>query len=248
MNATDALDDAVFIADVHLSPARPRRSATFRRFLESLAARPPGALFVLGDLFDYWIGFRQLAEFEKTGVIAAFNALSCPVWLLHGNRDFMISRRTAGALGARLGGERLSVRLAGRPALLLHGDQLLANDSRYMFYRRLVRSRLAKVLLHAMPYRFRHVLARGLRRQSSMSVRRKARHAAHTLGPSRKSLVDVFRAGFRIVVAGHLHRFVDETFVVDGVDRRLLVLPVWRDDVGACLRLNGGDFSLVSFP
>ena len=114
---------ALFIADLHLSPDRPGTTRAFLDFLERRASRAE-ALYILGDLFEAWIGDDDPSELART-VIDALQRLSrggTALFFLHGNRDFLVGRRFGRKTGAQLLPEVHVANLYGQPVLLLHGD------------------------------------------------------------------------------------------------------------------------------
>ncbi len=115
----------LFISDLHLDPRRPAMTGLLRKFLEQ-PAREAEALYILGDLFEAWIGDDDDAEPGPT-VAAALRTLTdvgVPVYFLHGNRDFLLGERFAAASGVQLLPESAVIELTGEPVLLLHGDTL----------------------------------------------------------------------------------------------------------------------------
>ncbi len=129
-----------FISDLHLDDRRPAATRAFLQFLESTAAGAD-ALYILGDLFEYWLGDDAPTPVGRT-VAPALQALSrsgVPVFFCHGNRDFLLGRDYAQACGMRLLGEEKVVDLYGTPTLLLHGDTLCTDDVGYQQVRKMLR-------------------------------------------------------------------------------------------------------------
>src|SRR4051812_24543713 len=132
-----ALRPAVFVSDLHLAPARPALVAAFHAFCSG-PARSAAAVYVLGDLFDAWIGDDQLKEPLAAGVARALRsvcAAGVPVGVMRGNRDLLLGRRFVQAAGATLLPEQIVVTLSGTPTLLLHGDELCTDDVSYQRFR-----------------------------------------------------------------------------------------------------------------
>jgi UDP-2,3-diacylglucosamine hydrolase len=122
----------LFISDLHLSAERPE---TIRLFLDFLSgkARQADALYILGDLFEVWLG-DDLIMPEYQPVLSALRELvdsGTPVYVMHGNRDFLLGKAFEQATGCRLIGDPLVIDLHGSPTLLMHGDLLCTDDSPY---------------------------------------------------------------------------------------------------------------------
>ena len=187
---------ALFISDLHLSPARPALVAAFDAFCAG-PARVAAAVYVLGDLFDAWIGDDQLREPLAAHVAAALRAVAAagvPVAVMAGNRDVLLGRDFADAAArAALLPERIVVDVAGAPTLLLHGDELCTGDVAYQRYRAIAAIPAGGAASSRCPTRFAAASPRGCggraaqppppsRRRSSTSIpapsrRRSARRA-----------------------------------------------------------------------
>src|SRR5258706_507630 len=132
----------LFISDLHLSPDTPVATETLLQFLRKTAPAAD-ALYVLGDLFEYWIGDEGLAQPFAQEVARAFHVLtqdSVPVYFMHGNRDFLLGERFALASGMKLLPDPTLVDLHGTRTLLMHGDTLCSDDVEYQKFRAMVRN------------------------------------------------------------------------------------------------------------
>src|SRR5689334_407514 len=131
-----------FISDLHLCEARPDINRVFFEFLRG-PARAAESLYILGDLFEYWAGDDDLGDPFNAGVVAALAGLvghGVPIFLMHGNRDFVIGEAFARASGVTLLPDPALLRLDGQPVLLMHGDTLCTLDQEYQAFRRKARS------------------------------------------------------------------------------------------------------------
>jgi UDP-2,3-diacylglucosamine hydrolase len=142
----------LFISDLHLSGERPAINRRFFAFLREQATRA-SALYVLGDLFEYWIGDEELdaADADPLGrkVAEAFGALSrrgIGVRLMHGNRDFLLGKRFCDVSGARLLEDPAVEKVGGARTLLMHGDTLCTDDIDYQAWRGIARPRSGEFL------------------------------------------------------------------------------------------------------
>jgi UDP-2,3-diacylglucosamine hydrolase len=161
----DSVRAVDFISDLHLSEGLP---ATFAAWELYLARTSADAVFILGDLFEVWVGddMRSLGfESRCVGVLAAA-AAKRPVWVQHGNRDFLLGDDFAAAAGVRLLGDPASVTAFGRTVLLTHGDALCIDDVPYQLFRQQVRSEAWQRQMLAQPLEARLALAAKMRAAS----------------------------------------------------------------------------------
>ena len=185
-------------------------------------------MYLLGDLFDQWIGDDQLREPLASGVAKALKSVAdsgVPVGIIVGNRDFLLGQRFASAAGATLLPDQIVVDVAGTPTRLSHGDEMCTSDVAYQRFRRITRERRGYFL--ALPYFARHAIGNWLRGRS---------RAATALKP--ESILDVepsaVDAAFRSanvarMIHGHTHRPAHHRHVVDGRNCERYVLADWYD-------------------
>jgi UDP-2,3-diacylglucosamine hydrolase len=218
---------ALFISDLHLCPSRPQINRIFLRFLES-EARSAQALYILGDLFEYWAGDDDLGDPFNAGIVAALARLSASgvsVGLMHGNRDFIIGDAFARASGARLLPDPTLVDLYGTPTLLLHGDTLCTLDSEYQAFRRTARSPDWIRGLLAKPLAARKLEIEALRARSE---REKGRKSAEIMDVSSAQVEAVLRAhAYPQMIHGHTHRPARHLHNIDGHPCERWVLADW---------------------
>lgn len=199
---------AWFISDLHLTPAMPRTLAAFERALER-AAMQAHALFILGDFFEFWIGDDETGTPFAADVAAALRTLATggvAVYLMHGNRDFLLGERFAAAAGATLLPDPTVIRCAGRRVLLSHGDMLCTDDARYMRFRRLTRNRWVQRAFLALPLAARLSVARRLRADSEAG-RARPQQPRNYGDVAPQAVAGLMRAsGTDLLVHGHTHR------------------------------------------
>jgi UDP-2,3-diacylglucosamine hydrolase len=219
----------LLLSDLHLSPARPELAAAFGAFCAG-PARNAAAVYILGDLFDAWIGDDQLREPLAAGVardLADVAKSGVPVCLMRGNRDFLLGPRFAAAAGATLLPEETIVDLAGTRTLLLHGDELCTDDVRYQRYRAMTHDPAWQRRVLALPYFARRALAAWMRRKSRAAT---ARKSESILDVSFVAVEAAFRiAGVTRMIHGHTHRPARHHLVVDGRECERHVLADWYD-------------------
>jgi len=228
------MGESLFIADLHLAPERP---ATIERFLGFLDGRARRAerLFILGDLFDAWIGDDDDAPpyARIRSALRALSASGVSCLLMHGNRDFLIGRRFARDTGCRLLADPHRTDLAGAPTLLMHGDLLCTGDLAYQRFRRRVRNPLVRRLFLWKPLERRRAIAADYRRRSGAATALKA----ETIMDVNPSEVErrLRRSGATRLIHGHTHRPADHHFELDGRAVSRLVLADWHEDRGEAL-------------
>ena len=231
----------LFISDLHLSPDTPAATDTLLHFLRKTAPAAD-ALYVLGDLFEYWIGDEGLAQPFAQEVARAFHALAqggVPVYFMHGNRDFLLGERFALASGMTLLADPTVVDLHGTPTLLMHGDTLCSNDVEYQKFRAMVRNPAWQQAFLAKPLDERVRMAREVRGKSEQSKQVKDM-AIMDVTPA--SVDSAFRAhAYARLIHGHTHRPARHEHKVDGRDCERWVLADWYDhgsyllcDAGGC--------------
>jgi UDP-2,3-diacylglucosamine hydrolase len=213
--------------------------AAFESFCAT-SARAAAGLYVLGDLFDQWVGDDQLREPMAARIAAALRGVAdsgVPVGIIVGNRDFLLGKRFAEAAGATLLPEQIVVDVAGTPTLLMHGDELCTSDVAYQRFRRISHDRRWQSSFLALPY--------GLRRGFANWLRRKSREATavkpEDILDVESSAVDTaFRkANVARIVHGHTHRPAHHRLVVDGRACERHVLADWYDR-GTYLEFGAG--------
>jgi len=227
---------ALFVSDCHLSPERPHIMDCFAGFLRGRARRA-GQLFILGDLFDYWIGDDDPAE-EFAGVFRELAALGAriPVWFIAGNRDFMAGAQFARRTGCRLLPD-LHVFNADRPTLLMHGDLLCTADITYQRYRRVIRHPLTMAAARRLFWRSDSAMRR---RQSSLSRRAMAGKSEAVMDVEQRAVTACMRRfSVRRLIHGHTHRPAIHDFTLDGEPAQRIVLGDWYEQ-GSVLELDNG--------
>lgn len=226
----------LLVSDLHLSAARPEQSALFLRFLREQA---PGAasLYVLGDLFEYWIGDDALAAAEGDSlgrdVAAALRAVAgggTAVRLMHGNRDFLLGPAFCEAAGATLLPDPVVIDIGGVPTLLMHGDTLCTDDADYQAWRQVARSADWQREFLAQPLDARQAAMQALRERSARAI---AEKPAAVMDVNAGAVAEAFRRhGTRRLIHGHTHRPARHAHVVDGAPCERWVLPDWYADGG----------------
>jgi len=235
----------LLISDLHLQEERPDIT---RAFLDLLAtrARSAQALYILGDFFEAWIGDDAMTPYQAS-ICQALRALSdtgTQVFLMHGNRDFLIGQAFCKAAGATLLPAPSVVELGGEPVLLMHGDSLCTRDEGYMKLRRYLRNPVSLWVLRHLPLRTRHKLARKLRSESRAQTRMKANDIVDVTPEEVPRVMQ--QHGVRTLVHGHTHRPAIHKLMVGDAPARRIVLGDW-DRQGWALQVDEQGFQLAPF-
>lgn len=194
-----------FISDLHLSSARPQLTAALQQFLASTLS-PGDSLYILGDLFDVWVGDDALDDCSHQ-VAALLNQCSqrgISLFFIHGNRDFLLGSRFAQMAGMQLLAESTVIDLYGCPTLLMHGDSLCTQDLPYMAFRRKSRSWWWPRLVLLTPRWYRLKRAAAYRAHSQMAKQQKS---AAIMDVTAEEVVRVMAEhGVQRLIHGHTHR------------------------------------------
>ena len=226
----------LLISDLHLEEQRPDITRAFLHFLQT-RARQAEALYILGDFFEVWVGDDGMSPFQHD-IARALRELSdagTRIFLMHGNRDFLIGRAFCREAGCTLLKDPSIVRLNGEPVLLMHGDSLCTLDVGYMKLRRLLRNPLSLFILRHLPLTTRRKLARKLRSESRAQTRMKAREIIDVTPDEVPRIMA--EHGVRTLIHGHTHRPAEHALEVNGQSARRIVLGDW-DSQGWALQID----------
>ncbi|HSN21483.1 MAG TPA: UDP-2,3-diacylglucosamine diphosphatase [Usitatibacter sp.] len=221
----------LFISDLHLDPSRPAIVAQFERFLSGVV---PGAdaLYVLGDLFEYWVGDDGLALPFPRRIAAQIHAAAreVPSYFMHGNRDFLAAQRFAEATGMKLLDDPTAIDLYGTRTLLLHGDTLCTGDTRYQAFRAQVRDPAWQKATLALPIDQRLALANRMRMESEGT---KQATSLEIMDVAPEAVERAFAdSACDLMIHGHTHRPARHALRVGGRERVRWVLPDWYERGG----------------
>jgi UDP-2,3-diacylglucosamine hydrolase len=236
----------LLISDLHLTEERPEANERFITLLEE-KGRAAGALYILGDFFEYWIGDDDLAEPFNAVIASLLKDLTrrgVPVYLMHGNRDFLIGEGFCAATGASLLQDPTVLEIAGVKTLLMHGDTLCTDDLDYQAWRRKARDPAFQAAFLAKPLDERRQQVHQMREQSRQVVQEKAAEIMDVNDEAvRRALRD---HGVRRLIHGHTHRPGRHAIEVDGERCERWVLPDWYGR-GGYLQVESGEPKLVQF-
>lgn len=231
----------LFISDLHLDPSRPAITALFLEFLRDEAAQAE-ALYVLGDLFEAWVGDDDDSELARTigSALRALHDGGVPVFLMRGNRDFLLGPDFAGKTGVRLLADPCVISLYDQPTLLMHGDLLCSDDLAYLAFRQQVRD----------PGWQEQFLAQSLEQRRAFAGQARAASQSHQEGLRDDGKLDAItdvnlatvenameRFGVTRLIHGHTHRPEIHALRVDDHSAHRIVLGDWYRQ-GSVLRAS----------
>ncbi len=215
-----------FVSDLHLDAAHPEIGAQFLDFLQN-DARDADAVYILGDLFEVWVGDDD-PDPHKAAVADALRALvndGVPVAFLHGNRDFLVGAAFAERSGVTLMDDPTVLTLSGRRVLVSHGDALCTDDVEYQAFRAMVRDEAWQQQFLAMPLDARIAMAAQAREASKTSM---AGKSAEIMDVNRNAVDRLMRDhGVDLLIHGHTHRPAIHEFDLDGRPAQRIVLGDW---------------------
>jgi UDP-2,3-diacylglucosamine hydrolase len=235
-----------FISDLHLAAERPAATHAFHVFLRDVAPAAD-ALYILGDLFEYWAGDDDLSDPFNARVVAALAAVveRIPVYLTHGNRDFLLLDGFARASGVRLLPDPYVLDLYGTRTLLMHGDLLCTDDRRYQAFRRVVRNRLVQRIALLLPLARRKALVGGARRMSTRETQAKS---MNIMDVNQAAVASALReSGCGRLIHGHTHRPARHEHLVDARRCERWVLSDWYHH-GQYLRVGPDACESIELP
>jgi len=235
-----------FISDLHLSAKQPHIMRLFLHFMQHIVPKAD-ALYILGDLFDYWAGDDDLDNpFHQQVTHALHTAASSGVrlFIMHGNRDFLMAGKLADACQATLLDDPVLIDLYGTTALITHGDTLCADDIEYQSYRNLVRNPIWQQQFLVQPLENRKSLIEELRTHSENEKQQKD---DALMDVTETAVAELLRNhGYPRLIHGHTHRPMCHLHKVDNHECERWALGDWRE-TGSALRCDANSCSLETF-
>ncbi|MFB0998660.1 MAG: UDP-2,3-diacylglucosamine diphosphatase, partial [Colwellia sp.] len=194
-----------FIADLHLAQNRPDITACFLSFLENDAPKAQ-TLYILGDLFEYWIGDDDKNPFviEVANALKTLNLLGTHIYFIHGNRDFLLGKRFAKACGMQLLPEKDLIDLYGKPVLIMHGDTLCTRDIAYQAFRKKSRSWWWQAIIKNLPLFVRKTIAENYRKKSASATALKSQEIMDVTETEVICQLELHNS--QLLIHGHTHR------------------------------------------
>lgn len=236
----------LFIADLHLCTEEPAITAGFLRFLAG-EARQADALYILGDLFEAWIGDDDPNPLhrEMAAAIKALVESGVPCFFIHGNRDFLIGKRFARESGMTLLPQEKVLDLYGRRVLIMHGDTLCTDDAGYQAFRAKVHQPWLQTLFLALPLFIRKRVAVRMRAGSKAANSNKSLAIMDVNKHAVVAEMEKYRVQW--LIHGHTHRPDVHALTVNGEPAFRVVLGAWHRE-GSMVKVTPDDVELIAFP
>lgn len=226
--------ETLFISDLHLTIERPDITRKFIKLLTTRAIQTK-ALYILGDLFDTWIGDDDFSPPINTVKknLKALTTAGIPVFYIHGNRDFLIGQRFSEQTGVTLLDEYTVIDLYGIPTLLTHGDLLCTDDLPYQAFRIKSHSREWQENVLSKPLILRLIYARWYRLRSFFHKRKKSQDI---MDVNQRTVIQVMEK-YKVyrLIHGHTHRPAVHDLQIHGQAAQRFVLAEWKKDSASLL-------------
>ncbi|MGL4830443.1 MAG: UDP-2,3-diacylglucosamine diphosphatase [Vibrio sp.] len=238
----------LFISDLHLSPNQPEITASFIQFMREEAPKAD-ALYVLGDLFDFWIGDDDPTPFAKQ-IKAEFKQLTqqdIPCYFIKGNRDFLVGTRFAQETGIQILPDEAVIDLYGQKAVVLHGDTLCTQDTRYLAFRKKVHQPWLQYLFAMLPF----FLRRKIVRKIQSDIRDDKQHKSMMIMDVTPSeVLDVMLSHqVDLMIHGHTHRPAIHQIPTTAPHNKIrIVLGDWYNQSSVLVYSKLAGYALTSEP
>jgi UDP-2,3-diacylglucosamine hydrolase len=221
---------SLFISDLHLHESRPLITRAFFNFLET-KVKSADALYILGDFFDAWIGDDDDQPLISQVALALAKTADAgtKIYIMHGNRDFLIGEKFAHQAHAELIPEETVINLYGTPTLLLHGDSLCTADTDYMQFRSMVRDVNWQSQFIGQPLNVRRAIAQDLRTKSSEMNSLKAEDILDVTASEVEAMFQKYKTP--LMIHGHTHRPARHYHQINNQQFERIVLGDWHDSL-----------------
>jgi UDP-2,3-diacylglucosamine hydrolase len=235
-----------FIADLHLTQNRPDITACFLRFLKSDAPQAQ-QLYILGDLFEAWIGDDDDSDYLNTiaEALAALSNQGTTIYFIHGNRDFLLGQRFAKKSAMILLPEVDLIDLYGKPVVIMHGDTLCTRDIGYQKFRKKSRSWWWQAFAKSLPLFYRKKLASDYRQKSAAATSVKSQEIMDVTPDEVVKCLEAYHS--QLLIHGHTHRPAVHELNANNNDAKRIVLGDWYEQ-GAWLKVTPTNMELMNTP
>jgi len=235
-----------FIADLHLCENRPDISACFLRFLKNDAIEAE-KLYILGDLFEAWVGDDDDSPYLKTiaGALTQLSLSGTKIFYIHGNRDFLLGKRFAKKANMNLLPEIDTIDLYGRHVVIMHGDTLCTRDIDYQAFRKKSRSWWWQMAVKSLPLFLRKKMAANYRKKSTVATAMKSQEIMDVTDVEVINCLEKYKS--QLLIHGHTHRPAVHKVIANDADAERIVLGDWYEQ-GAWLKVTPDSIELLNQP
>jgi len=235
-----------FIADLHLCENRPDISACFLRFLKNDAIEAE-KLYILGDLFEAWVGDDDDSPYLKTiaGALTQLSLSGTKIFYIHGNRDFLLGKRFAKKANMNLLPEIDTIDLYGRHVVIMHGDTLCTRDIDYQAFRTKSRSWWWQMAVKSLPLFLRKKMAANYRKKSTVATAMKSQEIMDVTDVEVINCLEKYKS--QLLIHGHTHRPAVHKVIANDADAERIVLGDWYEQ-GAWLKVTPDSIELLNQP
>lgn len=235
-----------FIADLHLAQNRPDITACFLRFLENEATKAQ-TLYILGDLFEAWIGDDDDSDFVATiaNALTTLSNFGAKIYYIHGNRDFLLGQRFAQKSSMILLPEVDLIQLYGQAVVVMHGDTLCTKDIAYQEFRKKSRTWWWQAMIKSLPLFVRKKIAANYRKRSAAATSMKSQDIMDVTPEEVVNCLESYRS--QLLIHGHTHRPAVHALDANGNKAQRIVLGDWYEQ-GAWLKVTPTSMELMNQP
>jgi len=234
----------LFISDLHLDDRRPETTVLLQKFLQEEAVNAD-ALYILGDLFEFWLGddVPSKCSLEVATALSSLSDKGVPCYFMHGNRDFLLQHDYAKSAGMTLLAEEHVADLYGEQVLLMHGDSMCTDDIPYQQFREMVRDTAWQNGFLAMSPQERLQVALQAR---DASAEHKDNVSMDIMDVNQDEVLAAFeRHGVQRMIHGHTHRPAVHELEIAKQPAQRIVLGDWYTQ-GSVLRVTPGNYELTA--
>lgn len=236
----------IFIADLHLSPTEPKITGLFIKFAKEIAPQAD-ALYILGDLFKFWAGDDDNSAFNKQ-IKLTLKTISnkIPVYLMPGNRDFILGKNFAKESGCILISDPYKIDLYNKPTLLTHGDILCTKDTKHNIFRAITRLPHGIAIFLKLPLKFRIWLASRIQKYSAKTKLSKNKNCLLPQIIAIKKLINNYNSNQ--IIHGHIHKIEEAEFTINNQKIKRISLGEWNDSGNILIYYQNGQYEFKTLP
>lgn len=236
----------LFISDLHLEPAQPKTTELFYTFVRHYAATA-NAVYILGDLFEAWIGDDDSSPFIDSikSALTELTRKGTQVYFMRGNRDFLLGKKFANETGMQLLEDPTVIHIFGHSILLTHGDYLCTEDIKHQQFRKYAHNPKYNWIYLMLPLMLRRIIARKIRNSSQKHTRTTS---AYMMDVNTAEVVKTLRQyQVNLLIHGHTHKPAIHSLMIDHQSAKRIVLDAWHEKGNFLVFREDGSFELMDF-